>query len=149
MNNKKILVIHNDKNFQTRLHKKLQNLGYQVLLTSDGLSGLHYVYNENPNLIIIRSMLPQLNGWEICSLIKRNFQYRDIPVTMVSIYTGEVVRDANQEKPDCILRSPFKLDALLNKIKELLSRYDSKKEQASQTLKKQAENRLKEYYKNL
>ncbi len=97
MNNKKILVIHNDKNFQTRLQKKLQNFGYQVLLASDGLNGLHYVYNENPNLIIIRSMLPQLNGWEFCSLIKRNFQYRDIPVIMVSIYTGEVVRDENKK----------------------------------------------------
>ena len=127
--NKKILLIEEDHKSTNLLKEKLELLGYDFLIAENGIKGIHIVHNENPDLIIIDCLLPNINGCEVCSLIKRDIRYKDIPIIMYSICKHNVIEDANLEKPDFIFHTPYKIDDFIIKIEELIKSSEAKKEE--------------------
>lgn len=96
------------------LKDNFEYAGYNVLTASDGEAGLNAALDTNPNLIILDIMLPKINGYEICRLIRK--EKLDIPIIMLT---------AKGEESDIILGLNLGADDYVTKpfsIKELLAR---------------------------
>lgn len=142
---KKILIISNDSNLFSELKRSLETLGYDIITASDGIRGLHKVNNEMPNLVILDYMLSHINGYGVCSLLKRDIRYRDLPVIMTTIFSNDHIGDG-KEKPDFVFRRPFNIEEIIVKIKELLAIAEAKKEEEKKQLAKQAEKWIRRHY---
>lgn len=63
---------------------RLNALGYQVISAYDGQKGLHLARQQQPDLIILDVMLPKMNGYKVCRLLKFDAKYKDIPIIMLT-----------------------------------------------------------------
>ena len=85
---KKILFVDDS---QTVLHKAsrvLQGAGYDVVTAEDGFDAISKVTDHQPDLIFVDIMMPRLDGYQTCSLVKNNSHYQNTPVVMVSSKDG-------------------------------------------------------------
>ena len=77
----KILVVDDDKNICELLNIYLKNEGYDTCFAYDGSSAVTVAKKEKPDLIILDVMMPIINGWEACKLIR---QFTDVPIIMLT-----------------------------------------------------------------
>jgi DNA-binding response OmpR family regulator len=144
---KKILIIDNDFESSNGFKAKLEEYGYTIINAKDGVAGMHSVHIENPDLIILKHLLPNnMNGCQLCSLLKRDVRYHEIPIIMIFICSYEDLKYSIAEPPDCILRKPINFEDILNKIKELMTQSDIKKEELNRKLNEKDAKWIKEHY---
>jgi DNA-binding response OmpR family regulator len=109
-----VLIIEDDKTMLRGLKDNFQYEGYVVSTASDGEAGLDAALSSRPHLIILDVMLPKMNGYEICRLIRQ--EGLEMPVVMLT---------AKGQEPDIILGLNLGADDYVTKpfsIKELLAR---------------------------
>lgn len=122
MAGKKILVVDDEINILTIMEARLRGNGYDVIMASDGQEGLVKARNEKPDLIILDIMLPKLDGYKVCRLLKADEQYKQIPIILLSARTQDSDMEiGKQQGADAYVTKPFTSDVLLNKIQELLT----------------------------
>lgn len=85
----KILVIDDDRNICDLLRLYLVNDGHDVIFAHTGSEGMDVFSREKPDLVILDIMLPLINGWEVCRLIR---QQSDVPVIMLT------AKDSSEDK---------------------------------------------------
>jgi len=79
---KKILVV-DDEELTTELAKTfLEKHGFEVVIATDGEEGLEMAENENPDLILLDVMLPTMDGFAVCKLLKDNVKFSNTPILM-------------------------------------------------------------------
>ena len=81
---KRILVIEDNNDIRESVSRVLGAIGYTVIMARDGLEGLQIAQTEHPDLVLTDLMLPRLSGYEICSMLKHDARYRQIPVLIWS-----------------------------------------------------------------
>jgi twitching motility two-component system response regulator PilG len=114
----KVMVIDDSKTIRRTAESLLTKVGCKVLTAVDGFEALAMVADHQPDVIFVDIMMPRLDGYQTCSLIKRNELYRDIPVIMLSSKDGLFDRArgrivGSQE----YLTKPFTRDELLDAIR--------------------------------
>ena len=119
----RILIIEDNPDFRDLLTYTLKAAGYNLLIAATGKEGLDTARREQPDLILTDLMLPLMNGYEICSMLKQDVRYRRIPIMMLSA-TKVQEQDEHLAK-DCgadlfVLKS-IDPKHLLVKIRELLA----------------------------
>lgn len=118
---KRILLVDDEPMIIRMVGDRLKMEGYEVLVAMDGQEGLQKAQTENPDLIILDLLLPQLNGYSVCSVLKRDPRYKHIPIV---IFTG--APQGNEEEmqllsgADAFVRKPFKASELLGHLTRLL-----------------------------
>ena len=122
MSQKKILVVDDEIAMTKVVEIRLRAAGYDVVLAHDGQEGLEKAKTENPDLMILDLMLPKMDGFKVCGLLKSDARYKKIPII---IYTARV-QDSDQQLgkevgADAYITKPFDPQVLLGKIKELLT----------------------------
>lgn len=118
---KKILIIDDDPFVVKVIASRLEANNYKVVTSSDGKDGLDKVYKEKPDLVIVDFILPRVNGYEICSRLKKDAEFSGIPVIIITGNTNERDRRLTEEAgAAAFLIKPFDREVLLSKIKELL-----------------------------
>ena len=86
-----------------------------------GEDGLNQARKENPDLILLDVMLPKLNGYKVCRLLKFDERYRHIPILMLTAKTQEKDKTLGKETGgDEYLTKPFDIEELLAKVKSYL-----------------------------
>jgi DNA-binding response OmpR family regulator len=101
----------------------LEMEGYQVLVADNGEMGLNLARKERPDLIILDLMLPKLDGYKVCRLLKFDERFKEIPVLMVTAKTQEKDRLLGKETgADEYITKPFDIEKLLEKVKAYLGR---------------------------
>ena len=80
----RLLIIEDNPDFLEVLAYTLRAAGYDLLTAKTGKEGLELARRERPDLILTDLMLPILNGYEICSMLKHDVRYRQIPILMLS-----------------------------------------------------------------
>jgi CheY-like chemotaxis protein len=120
---KRVLIVEDQVPIIRMLRMRLEANNYEVITASDGQEGLDKARKENPNLIILDIMLPKLNGYKVCQLLKADPKYRAIPIIISSGRTPQEIRKVGQEVgADAYVSKPFEAEALLSKMKELLEK---------------------------
>ena len=120
---KRILIVEDQAAIVNMLRMRLEANNYEVITAGDGQEGLEKARKENPSLIILDVMLPKMDGYKVCQLLKADPKYKPIPIIIASGRTPQEVRKVSQEVgADAHLSKPFEAEALLSKMKELLEK---------------------------
>lgn len=118
---KKILIVDDEKDLVETVSFRLQSAGYDVIKAYDGQEGLDKARKEKPDIIILDLMLPKMDGYKVCAMLKRDQKYKNIPILMFTARAQESDEKLGLEVgADAYVTKPFESQALLAKIKELL-----------------------------
>ena len=123
MNPKKILVVDDEVDLVETVRFPLEMEGYHVLVSYNGEDALNQARKENPDLILLDLMLPKLDGYKVCRLLKFDERYKHIPIFMLTAKTQEKDKVLGMETgADEYITKPFEIDYLMEKVKEYLSK---------------------------
>lgn len=124
INTKKILVVDDDKNICELLNIYLKNEGYEVVFAYDGSDAVNKAKEEKPDLIVLDVMMPIINGWEACKLIR---QFTNVPIIMLTALDTleNKVQGLNIGADDYIVK-PFEPVEVLARINAHLRREENK-----------------------
>jgi len=125
-----ILVIDDSPAVTKMFETVLQSNGYGVLTEGTGMDGIRAVEENHPDLILLDVVLPDIDGWEVCKLLKKNRKTRDIPVIM---QTGAMTKTEHELKSfdygaDDYIVKPSDINIVLARIKAVINRTNYKKE---------------------
>ena len=113
----KILVIDDSKTIRRTAETLLSKEGCQVFTAIDGFDALSKIADHQPDLIFVDIMMPRLDGYETCSLIKHNKTFKETPVIMLSSKDGLFDRARGRiVGSEQYLTKPFTRDELLGAI---------------------------------
>ena len=123
MNPKKILIVDDEVDLVETVRFPLEMEGYHVLVSYNGEDALNQARKENPDLILLDLMLPKLDGYKVCRLLKFDERYKHIPILMLTAKTQEKDKVLGMETgADEYITKPFEMDYLMEKVKEYLSK---------------------------
>lgn len=116
----KILIVDDEPNLVKLLKSILEGNGYDVIVACDGQDGLDKTYQEKPDLIILDVMLPKMDGYEVCKMLRSDAQSRDIPIIMLTGRTeAQDIRMGMDLGAVSYVQKPFNPDMLLGIIQGL------------------------------
>ena len=119
----KILVIDDSKTIRRTAETLLSKEGCQVFTAVDGFDALAKIADHRPDIIFVDIMMPRLDGYQTCSLIKHNRTFKDTPVIMLSSKDGLFDRARGRiVGSEHYLTKPFTKDELLGAIRGHVSR---------------------------
>ncbi len=119
----KIMVIDDSKTIRRTAENLLRKAGCEVITAVDGFEALSLVADHQPDLIFVDIMMPRLDGYQTCALIKGNKAYSDIPVVMLSSKDGLFDRAKGRlAGSDQYLTKPFTREELLDAIRRHLDK---------------------------
>lgn len=117
-----VLLVEDDVTLSETLEYNLVNQGYEVIRAGDGPTGLNLARERQPDLIILDVMLPELDGFEVCRLLRKEMS---VPILMLTARTDEVDKIVGLEVgADDYLTKPFSMRELLARVKALLRRVE-------------------------
>jgi len=123
MNKKRILLVDDELDLVETVRFSLELEGYDVLVTHNGEDALNQARKENPDLILLDLMLPKLDGYKVCRLLKFDERYKHIPILMLTAKTQEKDKLLGKETgADEYITKPFEMDELMRKVKSYLSK---------------------------
>ena len=115
----KILIVDDSKLILEMTKNTLAAEKHQIITAQDGVMALELAKQEKPDLIILDVMLPNMNGYQICNLLKKDDSYKEIPIIMFSAKMGEEDKKIGQEAGayDYIIKNfePAQLIEVVNK----------------------------------
>ncbi|MBI3252340.1 MAG: response regulator [Candidatus Omnitrophica bacterium] len=118
---KKILLVEDEQDIANVLAVRLEVNGYEVILAKDGEEALQKVKKEKPDLVILDLMLPKINGFEVCRMLKFDGAFKNLPIIVLSALHQQQDREKIQQYgADAYFIKPFDLNLLLVKIKALI-----------------------------
>jgi len=121
MSQTKILVVDDEADLVETIQFALELEGYNVLVASNGEEGLNIARQEKPDLILLDLMLPKLDGYKVCRLLKFDERYKSIPILMLTARTQEKDKILGKETgANEYITKPFEMDELMAKIKSYL-----------------------------
>lgn len=127
MPKEKILLIEDEKNIAELVKYNLEREGYRVLWAAKGNLGLEMTLRENPDLLLLDLMLPELDGLEICKILKQNPKTAAIPIIMLTAKSQEADKVLGLELgADDYVTKPFSPRELAARVKAILRRAGEK-----------------------
>ena len=116
-----ILLVDAEPSIVKMVGKRLDVEGFEVLVAVDGQDGLAKARAQSPDLIVLDLMLPKLNGYEVCTMLKQDARYQKIPIVLFTAKTQDKDEKLGMEcGANAFVRKPFRAQELLDKIRSLL-----------------------------
>jgi twitching motility two-component system response regulator PilG len=120
-----IMVIDDSKTIRRTAETLLRKEGFEVIVATDGFEALSMVADNKPDLIFLDVMMPRLDGYQTCALIKHHRVFRHTPVVMLSSKDGLFDRARGRVVgSDHYITKPFTRDELLAVISQLCNTAD-------------------------
>lgn len=119
----KILIVDDELDALTALKRALESDNYNVVEATDGLSAIEKVKAENPDVVLLDLMMPEMDGIEACKHLKSDPKYKHIPIIMLTA-KGEIDNkiEGIEMGADDYVTKPFNLHELKARIKMVLRR---------------------------
>ncbi|KAF3997431.1 response regulator [Glaciimonas immobilis] len=115
----KVMVIDDSSTIRRSAEIFLSQAGYQVILAEDGFDALAKINDHKPALIFCDILMPRLDGYQTCALIKKSARFHDTPVVMLSSKDGLFDRARGaMVGSDEYLTKPFSKDSLLKTVRQ-------------------------------
>lgn len=113
-----VLLAEDDNSIRRLLEVILHRAGYNVISTEDGAAALQKAL-ENPfDIAVLDAMMPNLNGYELCRILRQNPSFQNLPLVILSGLENEIVVDADV----CLLKTPTMQEELLQVMAKLLEK---------------------------
>lgn len=117
---KTILVVEDEKSIQKIIRAFLEDAGYTVILAGDGIDGIEKFHRYNPNLVLLDLMLPKIDGFAVCEILRKESR---VPIIMLTALDD----DADQMKgfdalADDYITKPFSMPLVVRHIEAVLRR---------------------------
>jgi DNA-binding response OmpR family regulator len=121
MGSKTVLIADDENDIVETIQFMLESEGINCLTASDGEQALVLAKNSNPDLIILDVMMPKMNGYKICRLLKFDKKYKEIPILMVTARSQEEDKLIGEETgADEYITKPFEINEIVDKVKKYL-----------------------------
>ena len=121
MNKKRILVTDDEADLVYAVKLQLEAHDYEVLVATNGQEALDKARREKPDLMILDLMLPKIDGYKVCRMLKLDDKYKSIPIILFSARAQVSDKKAGEDVgADAYITKPFEPKVLLAKIQELL-----------------------------
>jgi len=118
---KEILIVDDEPSIVVPLQFLMEQQGYSVLVAENGEDALDVIYKYKPDLILLDIMLPRIDGYEVCEIVRLNPEYRDIKIIFLTAKGREVeIAQGLALGADAYITKPFSNTELVAKVKELL-----------------------------
>lgn len=131
----KILIVDDELDIQEIIQYNLSKEGFQVSVASNGKEGLAQIEDFKPHLILLDIMMPEMDGVEVCRVIRSNKAYNDILIAFLTArnedYSQIVALDVGG---DDYITKPIRPKVLISRIKALLRRSEQLKESESEKI---------------
>ena len=130
-----ILIVEDDMDIQELLREFLKEAGYEVMAANDGIEAMDLFEKNKFDLILLDVMLPKIDGFGVCELIRRQSQ---VPIIMLTALGGEQeqIRGLDLQVDDYITK-PFSVPILIRKIAAVLRRSRQPQEEGHKTIEYQ------------
>jgi len=123
MAKKKILLVEDEPDLSRMTRSRLENDGYEVITAYDGHMALQEARNKRQDLIILDIMMPKMDGYKVCRMLKYDDNYSSIPIVMLTARALDSDKKTGEEVgSDAYIVKPFKWEVLTDKISELLEK---------------------------
>jgi len=118
---KKILVVDDEVDLVALVSLRLAASNFQVIKAYDGQAGLDKARSDKPDLIILDLMLPKIDGYKICRMLKSDEKYKNIPIILFTAQAQDLEKDLGEDSgADAYITKPFESGVLLDRIFQLL-----------------------------
>lgn len=127
-----ILIVEDDMDIQELLREFLKEAGYEVTSASDGIEAMDMFAKNKYDLILLDIMLPKIDGFGVCELVRKQSQ---VPIIMLTALGGEEeqIRGLDLQVDDYITK-PFSVPILIRKIAAVLRRSSQTQEEGHETI---------------
>jgi len=117
----KVLVIDDSKTIRRSAENLLTKEGFDVITATDGFDALAKIADSRPEIIFVDIMMPRLDGYQTCALIKNNSEFKTTPVVMLSSKDGLFDKAKGRiVGSDQYITKPFSKEELLGTIRTLV-----------------------------
>jgi len=121
----RILIIDDEAELRQALKVRLEGAGYDVITACDGSEGLNKARDNDVDLILLDVMMPKLEGYEVCRLLKFDKKHLHIPIIMLTAKSQKIDKRTGIEVgADDFVIKPFDCDKLISKIEQYLGGKD-------------------------
>lgn len=118
---KEILIVDDEPSIVVPIQFLMEQQGYSVLVAENGEDALDVIYKYKPDLILLDIMLPRIDGYEVCEIVRLNPEYRDTKIIFLTAKGREVeIAKGLSLGADAYIIKPFSNTELVAKVKELL-----------------------------
>ncbi|NJN95848.1 MAG: response regulator [Anaerolineales bacterium] len=121
---KKVLIVDDEAHIRLLLEQTLEDLedqGVELLMANDGEEALELIKSQQPELIYLDIMMPKLNGFDVCQIVKHQWNLRHIYIIMLTAKGQEFDKKRGLEVgADSYLTKPFDPDELLETTSQIL-----------------------------
>ena len=120
---KEILIVDDEPSIVVPIQILMEQQGYNVLVAENGEDALDIIYKYTPDLILLDIMLPRIDGYEVCEIVRLDPRYRDIKIIFITAKGREVeIAKGLALGADAYITKPFSNIELVSKVKELLAK---------------------------
>jgi CheY-like chemotaxis protein len=125
---KKIMVVDDEDDIRYVLRRFLEDAEYEVIEASGGPQCFEMIEKEKPDLILLDILMPGMNGWDVCKVIKEHKAFEDVPVSMLSVLsdTSDMQKSVKYALADKHLTKPIDFTILLKTVKDLIKEYNNR-----------------------
>jgi len=116
-----ILVVEDERPTLTLLEKILVGAGYRVTGVLDGIAALKAARSDPPDLVLLDLIIPGVDGYGVCSLLKRDRTFRAPVIVLSGRFAERDIKAARDAGADAFLTKPLDRTVLLAKVSELLA----------------------------
>jgi two-component system alkaline phosphatase synthesis response regulator PhoP len=124
MTNKKILIVDDEVHIRLLLEQTLEdfeNFGVEIFMADNGKTALELIKRENPDLVFLDVMMPQINGYEVCDTVKRKLNLGNIFIAMLTAKGQEFDKKRGiQAGADEYFTKPFDPDMIVRRSAAIL-----------------------------
>jgi len=139
---KKILVVDDEENVSIMTVSRLRSSGFDVVSAPNGREGLRMAQRENPDLILLDVVMPDIDGYKVLAKLKDSFRTKQIPVIMFTAENriGDVTNAIEMGAEDYIIK-PFTTEVLMEKISRVLHKIEMRKQKELEAKERQEKER--------
>jgi DNA-binding response OmpR family regulator len=122
---KEILIVDNEPGVVVPIQFLMEQQGYNVMIAERGEDALDLIYHYKPDLVLLDILLPGIDGYEICEIIRLDPNFRDVKIIFLTAKSREVeIAKGLALGADAYITKPFFNATLVTKIKEVLEKID-------------------------
>jgi two-component system alkaline phosphatase synthesis response regulator PhoP len=122
---KKVLLVDDDVEFCEATKLLLESQAYEVIVAHDGKDGLAKVRSEKPDVVILDVMMPEMNGYDVCVVIKEDSELKNIPVILLTAVDQAMFQTTYTRVMGCMteaddyIAKPVEPEELVKRLKDM------------------------------